>query len=128
MLQNCYSEQPGQFLEQLWIVPLCRTPDYLFLLVFIRTRMIGCTKYLFSSSLFCLFYRVGSFACRLRHRTAPHRTALHHLAGKSNQMYPADDGKCKVTRVCDTGYPFPGLPIEQIVVVAHLCWLHSDGR
>ena len=32
---------------------------------------------------------------------------------------------CKVTRVCDTGYFFPGLPIELVLVCTHLYWLRK---
>ena len=30
---------------------------------------------------------------------------------------PADDAKYTVTLVWDTGYPYPGLPVEQVLVV-----------
>ena len=34
---------------------------------------------------------------------------------------PAVDAKCMVTWVYETGYPFQGLPIERVLVFAHLC-------
>ena len=35
--------------------------------------------------------------------------------------------QCKVTRVRHR-YPFVDLPIEQVLVVTHLCWLRRDRK
>ena len=57
-------------------------------------------------------------------------TQFHKLSvGRSlSKLKPFGASTCGRLRGMRHRYPFPGLPIEHVLVVTHLCWLRRDRR